>query len=116
MKVYFAEFHISHRETCYRVAMRVQHVAENKTSTVVEITDPLGLVLKQFSSAGRQVLSPYNARKFLREALVDLGRIKPRAAKKTPPATGKPELWQKAASRQDRKPGRIFSILRRMAG
>jgi len=82
MKVTFAQFHVEHDEKSYGVQMSVQYVTQNRTFVTVTIyavnEEGVKRILTSFSGSGRQMISPSNAARFVRDALIAEGTIKPR--------------------------------------
>lgn len=79
MKVTFAQFNVEHNDKSYGVQFAVQYVTQNQTFTTVTIyavNEGIKRIVSNFSTAGRQVISPSNAKKFLRDALIAEGVIK----------------------------------------
>lgn len=85
MKVTFAQFNVEHDEKSYGVQMGIQYVTNNRTYTTVTIygVNEQGVkrVLRSFSGSGRQMISPSNAKRFLRDTLIAEGVIKKREEK-----------------------------------
>lgn len=81
MKVTFAQFNVEYDGKSYGVQMGVQYVTQNSTFTTVTIyavNDGVKRIVRNFSTSGRQVISPSNAKRFLRDALIAEGTIKER--------------------------------------
>jgi len=87
MKVTFAQFNVDHDGKSYGVQMSVQCVADNRTFTTVTIyaVNDQGQkrIISNFSGSGRQMISPSNAKTFLRKGLISEGVIKEREPKET---------------------------------
>lgn len=89
MRITYAQFNIERRGKMYAVQMGVQHTHDNATSAHITVIctrdDGSKRVLLSRSVKGRQVLSPFNAKVFLRDALVAEGVIKEKPKKEYEP-------------------------------
>jgi hypothetical protein len=89
MRVTYAQFNIEHGGKSYAVQMGVQVTYRNSTSVHVTVIatrdDGSKRVILTRSVQGRQIVSPFNAKKYLREALVAEGIVKERQKKEYEP-------------------------------
>lgn len=81
MKVTFAQFHIEHRKEMYAVQYTLNGTYGNVSQVNINVIDGKRKTILARSESGRQIVSPWNAKNVLMEALTEIGKYKPHARK-----------------------------------
>jgi len=76
MRIQNASYILIHKGVHYSVVFNVQVVSDNGTYCSVMVGRGDGTVLLNESTFGRQVISTWNAKRFLRKALIEKGLMK----------------------------------------
>jgi hypothetical protein len=81
MQVTYTQFNIMHRKKMYAVTFEVQDITCNLTRCRMLIMDSARKAIHSESISGRQIMSAWNAKRYLTKALKEKGIIKPKNRK-----------------------------------
>lgn len=84
MRTTFAQFHIEHKKKMYGVLITIQDVTQNVTRCNVRVINAQNETLLSEARSGRQIVSQWNAKEILKDALEANGMYKRRNKKVNP--------------------------------